>query len=208
MATHSSILALKIPWTEKEVFFLLHGRLQSMGPQRVGHHRVTEHKKAQSSWQQKPIQRRLSPEIRVNNFYLMKIYLFYPINIHWFLVTLEGSQYWCDFFSFPKSKGWNLIWQIWEYVFSITHVSRNQHDLQRSVLVSSGLPSSLLAQALCPSLQVTVLTFPEGSLHISWSFIYPSWTKKQVNIWGFKNKDNSQKTRKTKCLVNKCLPHR
>ena len=92
MATHSSILALKIPWTEKEVFFLLHGRLQSMGPQRVGHHRVTEHKKAQSSWQQKPIQRRLSPEIRVNNSYLMKIYLFYPIIIHWFLVNLEGSQ--------------------------------------------------------------------------------------------------------------------
>ena len=92
MATHSSVLALKIPWTEKEVFFLLHGRLQSTGPQRVRRHRVTEHKKAQSSWQQKPIQRRLSPEICVNNFCLMKIYLFYPIIIHWFLVNLEGSQ--------------------------------------------------------------------------------------------------------------------
>ena len=30
-ATHSSILAWKIPWTEKP------GRLQSMGSQRVGH---------------------------------------------------------------------------------------------------------------------------------------------------------------------------
>ena len=32
MATHSSILALKIPWTEEP------GGLQSMGSQRVGHH--------------------------------------------------------------------------------------------------------------------------------------------------------------------------
>ena len=31
MATHSSILAWEIPWTEKL------GRLQSMGSQRVGH---------------------------------------------------------------------------------------------------------------------------------------------------------------------------
>ena len=31
MATHSSILARKIPWTEEP------GGLQSMGPQRVGH---------------------------------------------------------------------------------------------------------------------------------------------------------------------------
>ena len=31
MVTHSSILALKIPWTEKP------GRLQSMGSQRVGY---------------------------------------------------------------------------------------------------------------------------------------------------------------------------
>ena len=35
MATHSSILAWKIPWTEKP------GRLQSMGSQRVGHDWVT-----------------------------------------------------------------------------------------------------------------------------------------------------------------------
>ena len=32
MATHSSILAWRIPWTEEP------GRLQSMGSQRVGHH--------------------------------------------------------------------------------------------------------------------------------------------------------------------------
>ena len=31
MATHSSILAWKIPWTEKS------GGLESVGPQRVGH---------------------------------------------------------------------------------------------------------------------------------------------------------------------------
>ena len=32
MATHSSILAWRIPWTENP------GRLQSIGSQRVGHH--------------------------------------------------------------------------------------------------------------------------------------------------------------------------
>ena len=37
MATHSSTLAGRIPWTEEP------GRLQSMGLQRVGHHRVSEH---------------------------------------------------------------------------------------------------------------------------------------------------------------------
>ena len=33
MATHSSVLAWRIPWTEEP------GGLQSMGPHRVGHHR-------------------------------------------------------------------------------------------------------------------------------------------------------------------------
>ena len=37
MATHSSILALKIPWTEEP------GGLKSMGLQRVRHVLVTEH---------------------------------------------------------------------------------------------------------------------------------------------------------------------
>ena len=36
MKTHSSILALEIPWTEKPV------RLQSMGSQRVGHDLATQ----------------------------------------------------------------------------------------------------------------------------------------------------------------------
>ena len=36
MATHSSILAWEVPWTEEP------GRLQSMGLQRVGHDLVTE----------------------------------------------------------------------------------------------------------------------------------------------------------------------
>ena len=37
MATHSSILAWEIPWTEKP------GGLQSMGPQRVDTTEATEH---------------------------------------------------------------------------------------------------------------------------------------------------------------------
>ena len=37
MATHSSILAWKIPWTEEP------GGLQSTGSQRVGHDWATEH---------------------------------------------------------------------------------------------------------------------------------------------------------------------
>ena len=37
MATHSSILAWEIPWTEKP------GGLQSLGSQRVGHGLVTKH---------------------------------------------------------------------------------------------------------------------------------------------------------------------
>ena len=36
MATHSSILAYKIPWTAEP------GRLQSMGSQRVGHNLVSK----------------------------------------------------------------------------------------------------------------------------------------------------------------------
>ena len=37
MATHSSILAWRIPWIEEP------GGLQSMGSQRFGHNLVTEH---------------------------------------------------------------------------------------------------------------------------------------------------------------------
>ena len=45
MATHSSILAWRIPWTEEP------GRLQSMESQRVGHDWVAEHTLwEQSSW--------------------------------------------------------------------------------------------------------------------------------------------------------------
>ena len=36
MATHSSILAWRIPWTEEP------GRLQSMGPRKVGHDLATK----------------------------------------------------------------------------------------------------------------------------------------------------------------------
>ena len=44
MATHSSILAWKIPWTEEP------GRLQSMGSQRIGHNWVTSLKLYHSLW--------------------------------------------------------------------------------------------------------------------------------------------------------------
>ena len=40
MATHSSILARKIPWTEEL------GRLKSIGSHRIGHDRATEHSNA------------------------------------------------------------------------------------------------------------------------------------------------------------------
>ena len=43
MATHSSILAWEIPWTEKP------GRLQSMGSQRVRHNLVTKQHGVSSS---------------------------------------------------------------------------------------------------------------------------------------------------------------
>ena len=42
MATHSSILALEIPWTEEP------GGLQSMGSQRVGHDLETTQQKQQT----------------------------------------------------------------------------------------------------------------------------------------------------------------
>ena len=41
MATHSSILAWEIPWTEET------GRLQSMGSQRVGHDLATKQQQQQ-----------------------------------------------------------------------------------------------------------------------------------------------------------------
>ena len=41
MATHSSILAWKIPWTEEP------GGLQSMGSQRVGHDLATKQQRQQ-----------------------------------------------------------------------------------------------------------------------------------------------------------------
>ena len=42
MATHSSILAWEIPWTEES------GRLQSMGSQRVGHNLATQQQQQHS----------------------------------------------------------------------------------------------------------------------------------------------------------------
>ena len=54
MATHSSILAWRMPWTEEP------GGLQSMGSQRVRHDRVTEHSAAQSA-----LGKRKEPQVRV-----------------------------------------------------------------------------------------------------------------------------------------------
>ena len=47
IATHSSILPCEIPWPEKS------GRLQSMGSQRVGHDRTTEHTHRSVKWKLK-----------------------------------------------------------------------------------------------------------------------------------------------------------
>ena len=43
IATHTRILAWKIPWTEEP------GGLQSMGSRRVGHDRITDHARTRSS---------------------------------------------------------------------------------------------------------------------------------------------------------------
>jgi len=50
MATHSSILAWRIPWTEEP------GGLQSMGSQEVRHYRVTN-----TVWKMRPCRDRDSP---------------------------------------------------------------------------------------------------------------------------------------------------
>ena len=44
MATHSSILAWEIPWTEEP------GGLQSMGSQRVGHNLATKQQQTQATY--------------------------------------------------------------------------------------------------------------------------------------------------------------
>ena len=44
LATHSSILARRIPWTEEP------GRLQSTGSQRVGHDLATNHTHTHYKW--------------------------------------------------------------------------------------------------------------------------------------------------------------
>ena len=49
MATHSSILVCKIPWTEEP------GRVQSMGSQRVGQDRTTEHTHSLCHWLAVPL---------------------------------------------------------------------------------------------------------------------------------------------------------
>ena len=48
MATHSSILAWRLPWTEEP------GKLQSTGSQRVGYDCMTKHSTAAASYQEPP----------------------------------------------------------------------------------------------------------------------------------------------------------
>ena len=55
MATHSSILAWSIPWTEEP------GGLQSMGPQRAGHNCVTDHTYTHTHTQTRLILRTIQP---------------------------------------------------------------------------------------------------------------------------------------------------
>ena len=56
MATHSSILAWRIPWTEEP------GGLQSMGLQRVRHNSATKHSTAQHSFISSPLFPKIIPK--------------------------------------------------------------------------------------------------------------------------------------------------
>ena len=75
MATHSSILAWRIPWTEEP------GRLQSMGSQRVGHERLTPllpvklrmWKRAEHSWRSVSICARLVHKIPVWELWKLRL---------------------------------------------------------------------------------------------------------------------------------------
>ena len=62
MATHSSILAWKIPWTEEP------GGQQSMGSQRVGHDLATNTRK-----------RPAPAEIRFSSYYLKNFFLYLAV---------------------------------------------------------------------------------------------------------------------------------
>ena len=66
MATHSSILAWEIPWTEEP------GGLQSMGLQRVRHDRVTEHPHAKYHWRTRALAVQLSKYIESTAVYAVK----------------------------------------------------------------------------------------------------------------------------------------
>ena len=55
MATHSSILAWKIPWTEES------GRLQSMGSQRVTHLATKQQMEVRGVWEGWTSVQRLTP---------------------------------------------------------------------------------------------------------------------------------------------------
>ena len=77
MATHSSTLAWKIPWTEKP------GRLQSMGSQRVGHWTLHFHfiavVQGWSCWQDQGVSRLCTSLIWSQVIFLMSLSAFFNL---------------------------------------------------------------------------------------------------------------------------------
>ena len=108
MATHSSTLAWKIPWTKDP------GRLQSMGPQRVGHDGATSLsetlKQEQKCCYFSPL---LIPfEMCSNTFLLVcfnfNIYLFWLCRVSAAVHSIFGCSMW------DLDQGWNLGPLYWE----------------------------------------------------------------------------------------------
>ena len=114
MATHSSILAWKIPWTEEP------GGLQSMGLQRVRHNRATEHSHIHvvpPSW---PAVRGLRLNSQTGRdiwFRLAETSVFFQLMREsggYCLACCRQKAYWCQLpgrGSFPGSSGrWTWPW--------------------------------------------------------------------------------------------------
>ena len=79
MAAHSSILAWKIPWIEEP------GRLQFMGPQRVGHDSVTEHAKTKYM--------SLAYCIHYGTYHNVRMHTGWMINIYQIIVNIISYSY-------------------------------------------------------------------------------------------------------------------
>ena len=105
MATHSSILAWRIPWTEEP------GGLESMGLQRVGYDWVTKHRTGfNSTWTETSIRKGRGTRDQISN-------------IHWIIETAREfpkNIYFC-FTVYAKSidhvdhnKLWKILIKRWE----------------------------------------------------------------------------------------------